>query len=795
MKRLFSFIITYISFCSFCISQEIVFSGKVVDENGNALPYVSIQVLNTNYGTTTNEDGSFIISGLLPGEYTISFSEIGYAGKIISLSSAEGTDLTIRLEESTLQLGEVVVQSQKRHEELQHVPMAITSVNAQRVAELQIDEIGEVGRIAPNIISLNDGGGFLPLVASRGVATIDDVPVLGVYVDDVPLFNIASFPTSMTDVQSIEVLRGPQGTLYGRNSLAGVINIRTQPPGNQKKGLLSVGYGNLNQYSVEGAFSTPIIKDKLFMRFNANTTGRDGFIDNPFLNSSRMYGREVYGGNLRLSYLPSDSWSYTLSTNNEYSESFAYAFLVGSGERLDSIKNANPYNISLNSEGPYKILSSNNAFKASFDGSKFQFDAITAFQYTATDREDEDLDYSALELVSRSLEVRDLTFSEELRFSSVGNGKLDWVGGVYLYYVNNDNDLIFTQGPDNALFAPDSIPSPEFPYDQINETTITQTGVSFFGHLTAELTDRLSASVGLRYEIERSELTADIGYERSGEPYEFPPLGLLPASFNEDATFDALSPKLGLDYQIKEDMLAYATVARGYRPGGVNPLVNDPDLATFEPEFSWNYEIGLKSRFWKQRAQLNMAAFYLQYSDQQLFTALDLSTLSFGRNNAGNSYSYGLEIESEFLLVKGLSVNINGGYLQTEFTDYNVTTFSGEADFEGNTVPYAPEWNGSVGATYRKIIAEDVILHFAVDYQYQSELFFDPGNTASQEAYGLLNTRLAFSRKQMELAFWAKNLTDVVYFDYGFGGAGFNNQVSYGLPRTYGSSLTYRFGS
>ncbi len=794
MKRLFSFVITYISFCSFCISQEIVFSGKVLDENENPLSYVSIQVLNTNYGTTTREDGSFIISGLLPGEYTISFSAVGYADKIISLSSAEGKDLTIRLQESTLQLGEVVVQSQKRQEELQNVPMAITSVNAQRVAELQIDEIGEVGRIAPNIISLNDGGGFLPLVASRGVATIDDVPVLGVYVDDVPLFNIASFPTSMTDVQSIEVLRGPQGTLYGRNSLAGVISIRTQPPSNQKKGLLSVGYGNLNQYNVVGAFSTPIIKDKLFMRFNANTTGRDGYIENPFLNSTRMYGREVYGGNLRLSYLPSDSWSYTLSTNNEYSESYAYAFLVGSGEVQDSIKNSNPYSISLNNEGPYSILSSNNAFKASFDGGKLQFDAITAFQYTATDREDEDLDYSALEIVSRSLEVRDLTISEELRLSSTGDSKLDWLGGVYLYYVNNDNDFIFTQGPDNALFAPDTIPFPEFPYDQINETTITQAGVSFFGHLTAELTDRLSASVGLRYEIERSELTADIGYERLGQPYEFPPL-LVPDSFNEEVTFDALSPKFGLDYQVKEDMLAYATVARGYRPGGVNPLVNDPDLATFEPEFSWNYEIGLKSRFWKQRAQLNVAAFYLQYSDQQLFTLLDFSTISFGRNNAGNSYSYGLEIESNILVVKGLALNVNGGYLQTEFTDYNVVTRSGEVDFEGNTVPYAPEWNGSLGVTYNRSLADDLTLNIAVDYHYQSELFFDPGNTASQEAYGLFNTRVALTRKQMELALWAKNLTDEVYFDYGFGGAGFNNQVSYGLPRTYGTTLAYRFGS
>ena len=769
-------------------------NGRVLDGRGNPVMNVNVNVLNTNFGTSTDTGGEFAFEALPIGQYTIAFSAVGYALKTVNIPVHQGiANLDVALKEEILKLGEVVVQAQKRQQELQKVPLAVSFLNAEQVASLQIQNMTEIGRVSPNLVSLDDGGGFLPLIASRGIATIDNVPVVGVYVDDVPLFNIASFLSSMTDVQSIEVLRGPQGTLYGRNSLAGVINITTRPTGNTTKGFVTAGYGNLNQYELNGVISTPLVKEKLFLRFGANVTGRDGYIENELLGTGDLYAREVYGGNLRLSYIPSTDWYFTLSSNNEYREVTAYAFLMGSGVELDSIKDSNPYRFSLNTEGPYKTFSSNNAFKASYGGKKFNFDAITALQYTATDRENEDLDFTALEARSRTIDVDNFTLSEEIRLSSVGNKRLEWLVGAYAYYVENSNDFRLTQGPDNALFEPDSTIAAQFPFEQITENIVSQKGFSLFGQASYPLTNRLSVLAGLRFEVERSELSADSDFERNGEPYVFPPLSAVPANFEEEATFDAFSPKFGLDYQLSKNVFTYASVAKGYRPGGVNPFVSNQDLVTFGPEFSWNYEVGLKSRFWDQRAKLNLTAFYLEYTDQQLFTVLDINSAAFGRSNAGNSFSFGLEIESEVLIVKGLNAQINLGYLEAEFTDYTVDTFAGQVNFEGNTVPYAPQWNGNLGLVYNGHLPGEWNFNVTVDYQYQEEIFFDPGNTASQEAYGLLNTRFTLSGKQTELALWAKNLTDEIYFGYGFGGAGFPNQVSYGLPRTFGTSLTYRF--
>ena len=266
---------------------------------------------------------------------------------VISVSYAQEANNT---GEEVLTLPAQTVTAQKREELLQKVPIAVASIDSTKTEALQITNINEVGRISPNFKSYDDGGGVFPMIASRGIFTIDEVPVVGVYVDDVPLFNTSSFPSILADIERIEVLRGPQGTLYGRNTLAGAINVITKHPTNETKGFASFGYGNLNQIEASAGVSTALIEDKLFARISGSSTLRDGYIENTFLDTENLLEYEQYGGNLRLTYLPGSTQSLSFNTALEQREVNAYAFVGGFGvfgKDIEALRRDSPYQVAL----------------------------------------------------------------------------------------------------------------------------------------------------------------------------------------------------------------------------------------------------------------------------------------------------------------------------------------------------------------------------------------------------------------------------------------------------------------
>ncbi|MGD1842354.1 MAG: TonB-dependent receptor [Thermonemataceae bacterium] len=777
-------------------------TGTVKDEQGISLPGVTVQILNTSWGAITNGEGNFTIAEVPAGKYTLSASFIGYGTRFQEIQ-LQGQSITVNfeLQTSAQQLGEIVISAQKREERLQKVPLSVTAINAEKIEQLQISNVNELGRITPNFQVYDDGGSAFPLVAMRGITTIDNTPIVGMYVDDVPLFNIGSFPTYFNDIERIEILKGPQGTLYGRNSIGGVINVVSKKPTNYTTGFVTAGYGNLNQYDFQAGLSLPIVKDKLFARINGGATGRDGYVENTFDNTE-LLGREVYAGNLRLTFLPNNYWSFTLNAGVENRENIAYALIGGfgaTGQVIDSLVANHPYETRQNTNGIYSTDTYNNAFKAGYDGNNFSFDAITAFQMTNLSRSNDDFDFSELAIQEVLLQEEDLyTISQELRIASNTERRFRWTGGLYFYHIERISDSRIENGQDNAFFAPTPEIAAQYPYTQIDDNTIVQNGFSVFGQAEYDLTERLTFTAGLRYELENSSLEASRRFEKDGEAFIYPALGAVPSQFDKQTEFDAISPKVNLAYQSTDNHLYYVNVARGYRPGGVNPFVADEGLAAFDPEFGWNYEIGTKNTLWNNRARINASAFYITYQGQQLFTILDIATVAFGRENIGNSRSYGLELESELVVAKGLNFMGSVGYLQTEFTDYeyqftadgvNIATF----DNEGNEQVVSPNWTANLMLDYTFNISAKWKSNLALDYQYQSEMFLDPENTAAVPAYGLLGGRLVVGNKNFELALWAKNITDVVYISYGYSVSGAAIFGNYGLPRTFGTSLTAKF--
>ena len=713
---------------------------------------------------------------------------------ITVISYAQETD---NIEKEAITLPTLTVTAQKREEVLQKVPIAVASIDNTKTEELQISNINEVGRISPNFKSYDDGGGAFPMIASRGIFTIDEVPVVGVYVDDVPLFNTASFPSLLTDIQRIEVLRGPQGTLYGRNTLAGAINVITKHPTNETKGFASFGYGNLNQIEASAGISTSLIEDKLFARMSGSSTFRDGYIENMFLETNNLLEREQYGGNLRLTYLPSSSLSLSLNTSLSQREVNAYAFVGGfgvTGEDINALLSDSPYQVAFNTQGVYNTLVSNNALKVSYETDHLSIKSITSLQYTGNTAKDDDFDFLPADINTRTNYSRELmTLAEEIRLSSKGN-RLRWLAGIFVYNLSTDLVHDWEAGKDNAAFQQDPDAAAQYPYTTSDKTKQRFTGFSVFGNADYPIIERLRVIAGIRFEIENNHADVGRSYIKDGNTrYQYPNLGAIPAEFEETVTFNATSPKVGLSYEATDDIMFFGNVARGYRPGGINPFTTDAEAAKFDPEFSWNYEAGVKSMLLQNRVKANLTGFYIDYKDQQLYTVIDLETFNLGRANLGRSISYGTELETEWALVEGLTAIINVGYLETEITDYKTIGPGGELDNAGNQQGYSPHFNGNFGINYERPINSLITLKIGANYQYQTDMFFDAENTIEQEAYGLLNARFVVSTERGDLIFWGQNLTDEIYFSYGYGVGGAGVFANYGLPRTLGSKLTVKF--
>ncbi|MYF98046.1 TonB-dependent receptor [Candidatus Poribacteria bacterium] len=713
---------------------------------------------------------------------------------ITMASYAQETDNT---KKEAVTLPTQTVTAQKREEVLQKVPIAVASIDSTKTEELQIGNINEVGRISPNFKSYDDGGGLFPMIASRGLFTIDEVPVVGVYVDDVPLFNTTSFPTLLTDIDRIEVLRGPQGTLYGRNTLAGAINVITKHPTNETKGFASFGYGNLNQIEASAGVNISLIEDKLFARISGSSTFRDGYIENTFLETNNLLEHEQYGGNLRLTYFPSSSLSLTLNTSLTQREVDAYAFVGGFGltgeDVLPLLKEA-PYQVAFNTQGVYDTLTSNNALKLSYETDHLSIKSITSLQYTDNTGEGDDFDFSPLAINKRTLSSRGFTtFAEEIRVSSK-DSRLRWLAGVFVYNLSTDYVHDWEAGKDNAAFQQDPDVAAQYPYITNDKTEQRYTGFSVFGNADYPIIERLRVIAGIRFEIENNHADVSRSYTKNGNTgYQYPNLGAIPAEFEETATFNATSPKVGLSYDPTDDLMFFTNVARGYRPGGINPFTTDAETAKFDPEFSWNYEAGVKSMFLQNRVRANLTGFYIDYRDQQLYTLINLETFNIGRANLGRSISYGTELETEWALIEGLTAIINIGYLETEITDYKTIGPGGELDNAGNEQGYSPHFNGNFGISYERPINSLITLKATADYQYQTDMFFDAENTLEQKAYGLLNARFVVSTERADLILWGQNLMDEIYLSYGYGLGGAGVAANYGLPRTFGSKLFVKF--
>jgi iron complex outermembrane receptor protein len=292
--------------------NTITISGQITNKKSEPVTDASVHLLNTNIAVFTDAQGDYTIGNIHTGKYTISFSAVGYAtqNKEVEIT-ASANNINAQLTDAATQLDDVVVTAEKKEESLQKIPVSITALSAKQVNEFRVWNSKELTAIVPNMFS-NNSGDERNVTSIRGITTTSYDPAVATYIDGVSQFSLDTYIATLFDVERIEVLRGPQGTLYGRNAMGGVINIITKQPSNITNGFAEINIGNYNQQRYTLGFRTALIKNKLFLGVAGVYNKRDGFYTNTFYNSS--YDRlNTFTGNYYLKYLPATNWAIALN--------------------------------------------------------------------------------------------------------------------------------------------------------------------------------------------------------------------------------------------------------------------------------------------------------------------------------------------------------------------------------------------------------------------------------------------------------------------------------------------------
>ncbi|MEM6453659.1 MAG: TonB-dependent receptor [Acidobacteriota bacterium] len=742
---------------------------------------------------------------------------------------------------------DIVVTGRKIEERLQDIPIAITAVEGAALEMRTLDTLDDLEDLAPNLeITATGQVGGAPsetVVHMRGIGQIDSAifadPGVGIYLDGVYLARAQGALLDLLDLERIEVLRGPQGTLFGKNTTGGAVQLVTRTPGPTRRGEVALTLGNRDRRNatvrLEGALDDDA---RLTARLALSSRNQDGYArsrvtDQIFGEDNTDVGRLSVRAIASPRTIVDVGLSGTRTRGPNLDQSLIAIF--------DGTPLLDFYNRALRDIGLPQV---DDAFVpsdpfVSFAGDRGRSDgdvwttsvtvthqltdaidlvSITAYRDLAY-AFDNDPDGTPLRFAFSQVDQDQDQLSQELRLSSTAGARTTWIAGVYALReeAREDGRLILFEELFGALEAapgpiyappgapgflcdpgppPPGVPCFGGPGNPLNASflgsddellTFTTESYAAFGEAVIRVTPRVSLSAGLRYSYE----TKSLRYRRDAA---FDPRDV---DLRDDESWDALSPRLIVSITPDSSTLLYASATRGFRSGGFNARPQDrQSLDPFDPERVTAYELGAKLDRFDGRLRLNAAAFYNDYTDLQLSASLlvDGQPL-FVLQNAGEAETWGVELETTWRATERLVVGLTAGYLQTDYTELRSVAPDG-ADLDGE-LPKAPAWSGAVSLASRHPLAGDAALSLQIDAGYRDDYFNDIANTPviATDASEQIDARLSYDDgRRWRLDLFGTNLSDEVRFENGFvtGGFGIATAV-YSAPRTWGGTVSYRF--
>jgi iron complex outermembrane receptor protein len=672
-------------------------------------------------------------------------------------------------------LEEIVITAQRRAENLQDVPIAVSAYTPEKVGAFRVQSIEDLQIATPQLI-VNDAVAYTD-VHIRGVGDNFTNPGLeqavAIYVDGVPTEDSTGSVFDVVDISSLQVLEGPQGTLYGRNATGGAIIINTANPSNVEEGRIAVEYGKFNHEQIDAVWNEPITDD-LKVRFAMRTYQDDGYISDSFLG--KELGKDQY-------WLLRGKISWTPAEDTEFLFSTEFSDKRDGVSAVTQLAEGAPGCVACNSPG----ASPPNGFYSSTQGTYVPFDEHYSFStFKFNQRFDglsltnligyrdsifdakADVDGSQLPAFNYHSYSRDKTFSEDLQLASNFSGPLNVIGGIF--YSNSSNN--FQNTLEGTNFGP-LVP--------VNTELVKTNASSAFAELYYKIIPSLKLTVGGRYNSDRKALTSE------NDPDGTIAFGT--AGFHQAASFHSFTPRYVLDY--KTDIgTFYVSRTQGFKSGGLStPAFNE--APTILPETIVSYEVGAKNSWLENRLRTNFDVFHYHINNLQV----QVNVYPQGNvvQNAAGTTGNGAEFGAEFAATKEVTLGAGLSYLDAYYSEYKSATvyvpgpggggwavYNGcapsncGADISGSTVENAPRWSGYVNASFDHSFSNGWKTNISAAARYSSSYYFFPNggglmdHFATQPSNTLINTTGYISPPgdRLRLGFYVKNLTNVRYYDY-----------------------------
>ncbi len=738
-----------------------------------------------------------------------------------------------------------ITAASKEQASLEKLPIAYTTLSAKKIERNSIASPNDLSAVVPNFYMPDYGSKLTSAIYIRGIGSRMNESAVGLYVDNTPYLDKSSFDFDFFDLAGIEVLRGPQGTLYGRNAMGGIINIYTASPlSKQSKQSTKVqaSYGNANTVSAMASHAHKF-GENVGLSIGGSYNQTDGFFTNDY-NGQPADALKSGAARLRLDWNINNRLRLSYTLSGEYSEQDGYAY--GMVDSTGKVHNPN-YNAPMG----YNRTLINNGLLLQYAGNGYSISSSTSYQYFH-DHMQLDQDFTPDDMFTIEQKQKQNAVTEEIVIKSQSEKNYQWLFGAFGFYkgltteapvnfksggvsmiqsaldeakVQNPNmpaitivDTLGSSTPPSSLFIPSEFESTSFGFAAYHQSTYNNLFIK-----------GLSITAGLRLDYEQLRLK----YQSSALMYSkivisrgpvMPPIttwAMSNPTYNDklNSDFFELLPKVALQYEfLQHKYKVYATAAKGYTAGGYNlqmfsdivrdNLQNNSETGNadavknsvyYKPEYSWNYEMGGSASLFDKKLNLAASAFFIDTRDQQI---AQFVPSGYGRimKNAGHSQSYGTEI-----LLSGHVGNLIGhvayGYTHATFKQYSDSIKVGyktyeAVDYKGNYVPFAPQHTLSVGAAYDFYFNSKILdmLTIGATYTGAGKIYFTAANDdiASQDFYSLLNAKVSVEKSIFRLGFWAKNLLNTDYKTFYFESMG-NSFAQRGKPVQFGVDLSIKF--
>jgi iron complex outermembrane recepter protein len=701
------------------------------------------------------------------------------------------------------EIDEVVVTARKRNESFTDVPVTVSVFTSEDITAAGIEKPGDFIARVPNMTLVETQNAGNAFVVVRGISQArNSEPSVAVLVDGVLETNPAEFNQELFDIEQIEVLKGPQGALYGRNAIGGAIIIRTRDPGDEFEGRVKLGVGNESSKRVQAGISGPIGDGSLKYRASLSYYDTDGYIPSTFLGGNAD-PVEDFSGRVRLSFAPTETFSGDLRLSASKLETRGFYFVIPRDDEANPFSTFTTPPDANNVTSPIQVNNAGIDDRDLFTGAlrmNFEMGGGTLTSVSAYNTTEEIITGDAYDFRPRDTSIFNVllgtdlnqsqfldlkSYSQELRFTSSDEGRVRWIAGAY--YVHTDRFISTGNMVDTGNGVFPVYEEPRFGGNNPSATFLADSqdnnAWAVFADVTFELSDKFELDTAIRYDEDKRENTTET-------PTAFLPD---PAAFEGEVrtnTWSETQPKITLRYKPNEDVTFFGGWSRGFRSGGFNQTgvgavadangiagVND----LFEAEVADTWEVGFKGQFLDNRISTGVSVFQTKSTNGYFFVFLAAnSTQNLGNLDADYQ---GAEFEISGKVTDNFELFASYGFTDSEITDME------DPSVIGNEAPLVSEDTWNLGAQWRQPVGSALHLALRADYRHTGETWWEPYNVTSRDPIDIVDLRLGIEGEKWAVTAWSTNLTDEEY-NAEFSPGGFLFRA---LPIRYGLEFTYSF--